>query len=145
VPSVVKKLLLALGAVLLLAAALLLALGGTTGGTRLLAGQLTRLTGNSLAWDHLQGRLLGELELRGVSYRQPDQSIQVDLLYLNWRPNALLGGRLAVDRLRAEGVQVQLAATDQPPEDTGPPAGQRSAGGDRRRGRPGRGADYPGS
>ena len=89
-PSVVKKLLLALGAILLLAAALLLALAGTDGGTRLLAGQLSRLTGDSLTWEHLQGRLLGELELQGVSYRQPDQSIQVAVLHLNWRPNALL-------------------------------------------------------
>lgn len=118
-PSALRNFLILLCALLLVAAGLVLALAGTADGTRLLAEQARRWSGGTLEFDQIEGRLLGGLRLQGVRVRQPALSLDLQTLALDWRPRALLVGRLQIERLEAAGIRVEIPASDEqsPPSD----------------------------
>ena len=116
-PSLLKKVLILLLCPLVVAG-VLLALAGTAGGTRLLAGQVQRLSGGMVDWDSVEGPLLGPLQLRGLRLRQQELAVDVQTLTLDWQPRALLGGRLQIDMLVAAGLRVTIPESTEPP----PPA-----------------------
>lgn len=98
--------------------ALLIALAGVAGffaatetGLRLLWPRLTRALPGELAVESLEGRLIGPIALRGLRYRQDGTALTIERLEMNWRPTALLYGKLGITRLRADGVALQLPAS----------------------------------
>lgn len=65
----------------------------------------------------IQGRLSGPLEIRGLSFRDGDLSLGLDLLRLDWRPSELLKLHLSVRELALRGIRVDLPETqDETPD-----------------------------
>ncbi len=119
-PAALKKVLIVLLSLLMLATGLLLSLAGTEQGTRVLAEQARRWSGGALDWELIEGRLLGPLRLQGLRLQQPELALDLQALALDWRPIALLNGRLQIERLEAEGIRIEIAATEEPPESSEP-------------------------
>ncbi len=120
-PSRLKKVLLSLllGVTgLLLVSVLLLVLAGTEAGTQWLGGQARRWSGDDLAWEALQGSLFGPLQLQGLRFRQQELAVDAQTLTLDWKPGALLAGRLQIDTVVAEGLRIAIPESTEPP----PPA-----------------------
>ncbi len=117
-PSALRNLLILSCVLLLSAAGVILALAGTANGTRLLAEQARRWSGGALEWDRVEGTLLGSLQLQGVRVRQPALSLELQAVALDWRPRALLLGRLQIERLEAEGIRIGIPE----PDESSPPA-----------------------
>ncbi|MBN9697973.1 MAG: hypothetical protein J0L85_19455, partial [Zoogloea sp.] len=80
--------------------------GGTASGLRFAAGLAERLSGGLLSIDGADGYLLGELRIKGLKVRTPDLQLDLHNLELDWRPGALGGGLLDVDRLSASELAV---------------------------------------
>ncbi|TDG15362.1 hypothetical protein E2F43_03775 [Seongchinamella unica] len=103
---------------LLLVAGVLAVLGlvGTESGTALLAKHARQYLGNAVSWQQLEGRITGPLHISGLRYQQPELSFEAEHLELDWRPGALLRGRLELITLRADGIDLALnsTATDEP-------------------------------
>ncbi|MEJ2532115.1 MAG: hypothetical protein P8Y92_09975 [Halioglobus sp.] len=118
-PSALRNLLILVCVLLLIAVGVVLALVGTADGTRLLAEQARRWSGGALEWDQIEGSLLGTLRLQGVRVREPALSLDLQTLALDWRPSALLMGRLQIERLEAEGIRIDIPEADE----ESPPAG----------------------
>ena len=118
-PSALRNLLILFCVTLLIAAGLVLALAGTAEGTRLLAEQARRWSGGALEWERIEGSLLGTLRLQGVRVREPALSLDLQALVLDWRPRALLAGRLQIERLEAEGIRIDIPESGE----ESPPAG----------------------
>ncbi|MDZ7841836.1 MAG: translocation/assembly module TamB domain-containing protein [Gammaproteobacteria bacterium] len=102
-----RKLVLASLGMLSLAAVVAVFLLGTTAGLRLVLDQGLTRSGAPVEIDAVRGRILGGVALSGVSYLDPEAGtrVRVDTVELDWRPTALLGGRLHVTRLHASGVE----------------------------------------
>ncbi len=82
---------------------------GTEPGSRWLLEQArqqanTRVEGLQLAWDTLEGTLLGELRVRGLQVKQPDLEVGAESLTLRWRPRGLLDRHLHLEALDATGL-----------------------------------------
>ncbi|MEO6799955.1 MAG: translocation/assembly module TamB domain-containing protein [Rhodanobacter sp.] len=119
-PRRLRWLRLAGGVVLLLVLliGLLLAwLLGTGSGLRFALTRVSSLTDGALQVQDAQGRLVGPLDLRGVRYRGADGlDARITTLHLDLRFWPLLGKRLHVLDLNAQGVVVALApAAKNPP------------------------------
>jgi translocation and assembly module TamB len=108
--------------VLLLAVVVGLAVG-TEGGLRLALRVATGVAPGQLAVESVEGRVLGPLEVRGLTYRDPALTLELGRLAFDWRPSELFSARLRVLYLDVEGVRVVPgAAAEPPPEAAGPPA-----------------------
>ncbi|MBZ5715704.1 translocation/assembly module TamB [Nannocystis pusilla] len=114
----VRKLLLALGAVVLL---VLLVLGfalATTSGLRLVLALgvplYERRIAGAISVEGAEGRLLGRFTLRGVvlSDRAGRALVTAEAIAVEWSPWALLGGEVRVDALRVERPHVHLVGDD---------------------------------
>lgn len=110
---------------LLIALALLMALAGgavffsaTQTGLRLLWPHLVPLLPGELEAETVEGRLVGPIRLRGLRYRRDETALAIASLDLDWRPGALLFGKLRITQLHADDVALAL-----PP----PSAGQEPA------------------
>lgn len=95
--------------------ALLIAVAGfaiffttTESGLRLLWPQLVRMLPGELSVESLEGRLIGPVTLQGLRYRQDGTSLAIEHVNANWRPGALLFGRLRITQLHADGVALTL-------------------------------------
>lgn len=93
----------------LLLAATAYGLLGTEPGSRWLLEQArhqanTRVQGMELAWNRVEGTLLGALALHGFAFEQPDLQVGAERLALRWRPRALLDGHLHLEALTAEAL-----------------------------------------
>ena len=83
---------------------------GTTPGVQWLVDIGSRFVPGELAVRHTEGNLLGQLHLQDVSYTDPDMSVQVGDLVLDWKPSELFSGvlhlrQLALDRLHYEKLR----------------------------------------
>ena len=88
---------------------------GSEAGTRFVAGQVESRAGGIVKWSRLEGTLLGPLQLNGLRLRMTGLDLSIDDLYLSWQPRALLAGRVQVDALRGQGIQLEMApASDDP-------------------------------
>lgn len=109
------KFALALPLILLLLAmalaAVVLGLAGSESGTRWLLGQAQRWSAGLVSWQSAEGSLMGRMRLEGVSVSQPGMQLDAQVLVLDWRPEALLQGTVAVDALEASQVRVSLSPT----------------------------------
>ena len=81
-------------------------MAGSTAGTRWLAGQVARLTGDILAWETLDGTLLHSLRMQGLRVRLPGTAIDIQALNLQWRPILLATGVVQVDAFTADGIRI---------------------------------------
>lgn len=88
--------------------------GGTASGLRFAAGLAERLSGGLLSIDGADGYLLGELRIKGLKVRTPDLQLDLHNLELDWRPGALGGGLLDVDRLSASELAVATRPSGEP-------------------------------
>jgi translocation and assembly module TamB len=73
-------------------------------------GRTTAALDGRLAAGRVSGRLLGPLRLDDLRLEKNGTRLAVDSLVLDWRPGWLLGGRLALRDVVAEGVRLELAA-----------------------------------
>lgn len=102
--------------------ALMIAVAGVAGffatteaGLRLLWPRLVRMLPGELSVKSFEGRLIGPLSLQGLHYRQDGTSLAIDRANANWRPSALLFGKLSITQLHADGVALTLPpAPDEP-------------------------------
>jgi translocation and assembly module TamB len=62
-----------------------------------------------LSIEHLEGRLLGPLMLRGVHYHTDTTDLRMAQLDLQWRPGALAGGDLQIASLTIAGLHILRA------------------------------------
>lgn len=92
---------------------LLLGLAATEAGSRYLLLGLQPLLPISISADNIQGRLLGELELRNLGIAAGPHQGTLEQFRLDWRPGDLLAGRLTVRQLRLKGLRLTLG--DSPP------------------------------
>ncbi|RLQ23291.1 hypothetical protein DWB85_01690 [Seongchinamella sediminis] len=113
-PKALKLALATLALLLLLVLAGALAVFGllaTEPGTALLARQAGHYLGETVSWQRVDGTLTGPLRISGLHFRQPGTELRAAQLQLDWRPGALLRGRLDIASLRAEGVDLVLSAS----------------------------------
>lgn len=79
--------------------------------SRYLVAQITRYEDHSLMVDQCQGSLLTGLTLQAIEYQYRGHRIAIEQADIDWRPLALLGGRLHLRTLDIKGVQYH---SDQP-------------------------------
>lgn len=85
---------------------------GTEAGLAWAWGRTTAALDGRLAAGKVSGRLLGPLRLDDLRLEQNGTRLAVDSLALDWRPGWLLGGRLALRDVVAQGVRLELAAAE---------------------------------
>jgi len=111
---------------LLIAAILALSAAGgwlltSTAGLQLLAATAARLSAGGVSFDGVSGTLLGPIRVRTlVLDNGSDLRITAQDVSMDWRPAALLGGRLEVQLLQARDVEV-LSLPSPLPQDLRPP------------------------
>lgn len=98
---------------------------GTERGLHVSLTLVERLAPGLLVVEEAKGRLLGDLELRGLALALPGLSARIDRLELRWRPAQALTGTLRIAALRASDVEVAVAAAEGAPveDETARPAG----------------------
>ncbi len=105
--------------------ALLAWLLATESGLRFIWGQLAPRLPAEIGVEQVAGRLSGPLQLSGLHYAAAGTAVSVAKVEFDWRPSALLSGRLQLDRLAVSGVDLTLpASSDEPPPEQ--PAGPLS-------------------
>lgn len=105
-----RRLLVAVGLLLAAAFALLLwLLASSSGREWTLARVLARLPPGSVQIGSSEGRLLGPLVLRDVSYRDAGVVVRIAELRLDHALQSVLGGRLTIHSLRIEQMHIELA------------------------------------
>jgi translocation and assembly module TamB len=117
------RILLSLLVLILLLLAAIAAIGLTEKGTRVLFNQLQPLIPGQLSYSSLNGALLQQVEIRGLNYRLNDLRVEAGRIEFAWRPAALLSGRIELDRLGVEELDLWLppaAADEAPAEPAGP-------------------------
>jgi translocation and assembly module TamB len=122
-PALLTALLLALGL-----PALLLGLAASESGSRGLLILAQSFTPLRIPAEGIQGSLLGELQLKRLHYAAENgQRLDLAQLRLQWNPAALLQGRLHLQALELQGLNLQLAQTDADAEPEATPAFQPPA------------------
>lgn len=111
---------LALLAALVLALALLGWVGTTEAGLRWAAERARPWLPAGVSFEAVDGRLLGPLRVEGLRLEAVDHQIALAQIDIAWSPRALLAGRLHVDRLAIDGVDVAPAPAPETAA-TGPP------------------------
>ncbi|MDR3214367.1 MAG: translocation/assembly module TamB domain-containing protein [Azoarcus sp.] len=91
----------------------------TEAGLRTLTRATHYFSGGALRIEGAQGALRGPLALSRLSLDLPQAKIEIAEIALDWRPLALWGRHVAVDRLRVKRVDVFLK--DTPPSSSEPP------------------------
>ncbi len=100
------------------AAALGFLLATEAGARWLLAERLPEWSGGRVRVASVEGRLVEGVELRGLEVAPGGATrLRARVLHLAWSPHHLLAGRLQVDRLHGEGLELDLP----PPGEPAPP------------------------
>ncbi|NVK40876.1 MAG: translocation/assembly module TamB domain-containing protein [Oceanospirillaceae bacterium] len=115
------RVLLGLLLLLLLLLGAVAAIGLTETGTSWLVGRVQPLLPGELSYRDLRGRLLGRLELEGLEYRQQALQLTAGRVEFAWTPAALLQGRLQLDSVGVDVLDLKLPPGTESPEQT-PPA-----------------------
>ncbi len=61
-----------------------------------------------LNFTELSGRLIGPINITGITYQLDGQRIETDQLELDWRPTELLAGHIDISRLYLSGLKIHL-------------------------------------
>ena len=117
------RILLSLLGLLFLLLGAMAAIGLTEKGTRILFDQLQPLIPGQLSYRTLNGALLRQLEIEGLKYQLDELRLEAGRIDFAWHPAALLRGRVELDRLGVEELDLWLppaAAEQAPTEPAGP-------------------------
>lgn len=106
---------------LVLALALLAWVATTEAGLRWAADRARPWLPDGVAFESLEGRLVGPLRIDGLRLEAGAARVAVERVGIEWSPRALLAGRLQIDRLTVDGVDV-AAAPGPGAAASGPPA-----------------------
>jgi translocation and assembly module TamB len=109
-----RRVLIAVLVLLALIGAAMGFLGGTTTGLRWTLQWAAQASGGALQMADVQGRLLGTVTIGGLRYRTTAVQVRIGRVQWQWRPAALLYGRLHVTDLELDGLQVRSRATATP-------------------------------
>lgn len=104
----VLLLLVVLGVVIAGAIAWLLT---TQGGARFVLGQVTRLAGDGIRYEGVEGSLGGPMRIKLIEVDRPDMYARIDDFQMDSSPLAALRRRLHVYRLEARRVEVRTVST----------------------------------
>ncbi len=96
---------------LLLAAVLALVLVSTEPGLRLAFRLAQPFIPGDLDAGELRGRLIGPLEISELRFRNPETDVRIGRLALDWRPLALLAGRVSISELDVDDIDIRLTST----------------------------------
>ncbi len=91
-------------ALLVATLALLAWLAGTTAGARAMLSVIARNSGGALHFGDIDGRLAGPLRVQQISIHNDGMQAELKDVQLDWRPLALLQGRVHVTALRIDSV-----------------------------------------
>lgn len=80
---------------------------GTTDGARWALGAIDRWSPLGLECRQVEGRLAGELDLRGMLARWPGGQVRGERVHLTWVPSKLLQGTLQVEALHLGGIDIE--------------------------------------
>jgi len=105
----VKRWLIALTLLPVALLLLLLFVIGTESGLRFALWQVKTFTPATLQVRSVEGKLLGPLDITGLSLSTESISMEIDSLALRWNPIALLKRNVTVERLNLDGVQIKPA------------------------------------
>ena len=103
-----KRIVATVSLALLLAAVALAWVASTERALTWLAQSAAEWTGGRLELEAPQGSLLGPLTFGRVRYRDPGTAVDVRGVALDWRPSALIAGRISVKTLTAARADVTL-------------------------------------
>lgn len=106
-------------ALLLLAVVLAATIGfvlGTEPGARWLFTRLGALLPGELEVADLDGPIRGPLTVHGLRYKTDSMDVTIERVFLDWRLRELLGKRLDIHRLEADGVDVVTMPGPEEPE-----------------------------
>ncbi|RUO32324.1 translocation/assembly module TamB domain-containing protein [Aliidiomarina soli] len=95
-----------------LVVAILLLLGTETG-TRATFSLASKLAPGTLEVEHLDGHLLGELNLRQVRYQQGELELDISDVHLEWRPTQLGKRLLHVESFEFSAMQLKLPPSEE--------------------------------
>lgn len=82
--------------------------GGHTCRAKTLVAVATRLAPGELRCERVSGVLAGPLHLENCRYRQDGLAVDLRRADLDWAPSRLLNGRLQIERLDLDGLDLQL-------------------------------------
>jgi translocation and assembly module TamB len=82
------------------------------GAARVLPGKLTVETAS--------GRIIGPLEVAGLQYETDEASVSLDAFIFDWKPRALLSGRLRTTEVTAQGLTVRVKPPEAKPSPKAP-------------------------
>lgn len=86
----------------------------TTSGLQWLAAMASRSSGGVLGLEGTSGSLLGPLGIEILSFNDGEMQITVRDIRMDWRPAALLAGRMEILSLAAQSVEVLSPESDDP-------------------------------
>jgi autotransporter translocation and assembly factor TamB len=106
-----------IGTLLLLVLLLLAFVLGTQTGLRAAVAVAEDLVPDRVSVGAVRGRVLGELSIADLSLNLPGLALKLGRLHLDWRPGALLKGRLRVADLSASDIDIITEPSGEPPTD----------------------------
>ena len=81
-------------------------------GVRFLASRAEGLLKGQASWREIEGTIAGPLVMRDLEIRQPGLKIKLQTLSLDWSPTALAGGLLQLGSIKALGLRLAVAESD---------------------------------
>ena len=88
---------------------------GTQTGLRTLVALAEDLAPGLVTVDHIEGRVLGRLQLEGFELSLPSLQASVGRLVLDWSPGAVFSGRLKVQELKGSDILVVTEPAEEKP------------------------------
>lgn len=85
---------------------------------RWVVAQVQARAAGELRFAAVSGRLMGPIAIEELSYRTETSTLSIARIHLDWRPWALLRGRLHITTASVAGITIQL--TDAPPRQRAP-------------------------
>ena len=94
---------------------------GTQDGARWVLDWIPRAGLAELRVERVEGRIVGPLDIEGLTLEVPGVQIELDRAHLEWSPGALLRREARISNLTAGTLIVRLREKDDEPQDSTPP------------------------
>jgi len=89
-------------------------LTATESGLKWVLSQVKEIIPGDLSFEHINGRLIGPLQLKEIDYRSDELTVSVDSVNLNWKPSRLFLLQIHLSDLNTTGINVKLKETEKP-------------------------------
>lgn len=83
-------------------------------GLQLIAHWLTQSSAGRLQLNQPSGRLSGPLDIEQIVWDSPELKLSINKLHLDWRPSALVHGKVLISELVAESVRLDASNSSDP-------------------------------